>query len=399
MASKKHIEDPETIYTLNHIGARKLTHVGALLQVWENKTKEEGLSLTFTEWVAKDEFVETTKRDIHALKKKREEEEEEEEEEKKKKVAGPSEEDIATLKKELVGAREEDIATLKKELVGARVEEIAALRKELVGTREGLADIATLKKELVGAREGLADIAALRKELVGAREGLAEGKKDISRLLEANKDLHEKYDELKKTICTPVPTSAADSLNGIKGILCKFNKENPVAVANGDPRGVKFGTHVSITCVDSLSVFLATAHARTLGLQSNILEKFKVFVLEGKLVTLSNEYRDGVGFSFLWKKKRGLTSVAVGWKTALAKKYDPRLGIDPVTGVNYIDPETGNMWVPDVPASAVPTKKKQKQKQKGKGKKRSLEKLSSQPEKKAKEGGASLEDEESEVFI
>ena len=75
-------------------------------------------------------------------------------------------------------------------------------------------------------------------------------------------------------------------------------------------------------------------------------------------MTLSDEYHGGVGYSFLWKKKKkkkmnnnnnDKTEGVVGWASQQAKKYDPRLGIDPATGVNYVDPETGKMWIhPDL---------------------------------------------------
>ncbi|CAM9982707.1 unnamed protein product [Ectocarpus sp. 4 AP-2014] len=184
----------------------------------------------------------------------------------------------------------------------------------------------------------------LKKELEETKEELSETKKDVARLVSVNKDLYDKIDKMlhPQTI----------SVNGIRDTLITFNKENPAAVANGG--GVTFGTgHVKINSVDKLAEFLATVHARKLGLPSNILTTFKVFVLEGKLVTLSDEYHGGVGYSFLWKKKKNKTKNNTGgvegWASEQAKKYDPRLGIDPATGVNYVDPETGKMWIyPDL---------------------------------------------------
>ncbi|CAM9526274.1 unnamed protein product [Ectocarpus sp. 13 AM-2016] len=181
----------------------------------------------------------------------------------------------------------------------------------------------------------------LKKELEETKEELLETKKDVARLVSVNKDLYDKIDKMLHP--------HAISVNGIRDTLITFNKENPVAVANGE--GVTFGTgHVKINSVDRLAEFLATVHARKLGLPSNILTTFKVFVLEGKLVTLSDEYHGGVGYSFLWKKKAKKNARGVvGWASEQAKKYDPRLGIDPATGVNYVDPETGKMWIyPDL---------------------------------------------------
>jgi hypothetical protein len=181
----------------------------------------------------------------------------------------------------------------------------------------------------------------LKNELDATKKELRESKADISRLLEANKDLCTKVDHLlNPKRCT---------IDDIRSILINFNKENPVAVANGG--GVTFDGCTKIFSVESLGTFLATVHARKLGVPSNILTTFKVFVLEGKLVTLSDDYHGGVGYSFLWKKKKNVRA-AVGWASVAAKRYDPRLGVDPATGVNYIDPETGKMWIhPVLPAS------------------------------------------------
>ncbi|CAN0058612.1 unnamed protein product [Ectocarpus sp. 12 AP-2014] len=181
----------------------------------------------------------------------------------------------------------------------------------------------------------------LKKELEETKEELSETKKDVARLVSVNKDLYDKIDKLLHP--------QAISVNGIRDTLITFNKENPTAVANGG--GVTFGTgHVKINSAHRLAEFLATVHARKLGLPSNILTTFKVFVLEGRLVTLSDEYHGGVGYSFLWKKKTKKNARGVvGWASEQAKKNDPRLGIDPATGVNYVDPETGKMWIyPDL---------------------------------------------------
>ncbi|CAN0241229.1 unnamed protein product [Ectocarpus sp. 6 AP-2014] len=184
----------------------------------------------------------------------------------------------------------------------------------------------------------------LKKELEETREELSETKKDVARLVSVNRDLYDKIDKMLHP--------HAIAVNGIRDTLITFNKENPAAVANGG--GVTFGTgHVKINSVDRLEEFLATVHARKLGLPSNILTTLRVFVLEGKLVTLSDDYHGGVGYSFLWKKKnkakKKKTWGVEGWASDQAKKCDPRLGIDPATGVNYVDPETGKMWIyPDL---------------------------------------------------
>lgn len=196
---------------------------------------------------------------------------------------------------------------------------------------------------------GADDIRDLGEKLAKTEEDLQESKDDIKRLIDVNKDLYAKFEQLEKRHPQQI------SIESVKSILYKFNKENPAAVADGG--GVTFGGHVKIDSVESLASFLGTAHARELGVPSDILVTFKVFVLDGKLVTLSDEYHGGVGYSFLWTKnkrknkkhkkqeKQESVEVAVGWATETAKKYDPRLMIDPVTGVNYVDPETGRYWV------------------------------------------------------
>ena len=262
LISSTKIEDPDTFYMLNSMGSRKISYLGALVQYWENRTKE-GLPMTFAEWIMQEEFMETTKR---------------------------------------------------------------------------------------ACKSATTDIGALKKELAETRGDLVESRKDIDRLIEVNKDLYQKYDEIKQQVAAAAAAASAPappqlSIDIVRQILIAFNKKNPGLVANGDPSGVTFEGHSKITSVESLAAFLKTVHARNLGLSPDILVKFKVFVLGGKLVTLSDEYHGGVGFSFLWKKKRGLKDAVVGWSTPEAKKYDPRLGIDPATGKKYVDPETGKTWV------------------------------------------------------
>ena len=190
------------------------------------------------------------------------------------------------------------------------------------------------------------DIGVLQKELAETRGDLVESRKDIDRLIEVNKDLYQKYEEIKQQMAAAsAPAHPQLSIDIVRQILIAFNKENPGLVAKGDAGGVTFEGHSKITSVESLEAFLKTVHARNLGLSPDVLVNFKVFVMGGKLVTLSDEYHGGVGFSFLWKKKRGLKDAVVGWSTPEAKQHDPRLGIDPATGNKYIDPETGKTWV------------------------------------------------------
>lgn len=177
--------------------------------------------------------------------------------------------------------------------------------------------------------EGADNTRDIRKELAETKEELSESKKKIKNL----------SDKIERLLPKTPP------IDRIRGILSKFNRENTVAIATGG--GATFDGYSKITSVESLGAFLASVHARELGVPSNILVTFKVFVLRGKLVTLSSDYHGGVGYSFLWIKSKKNRSVegALGWSSVQAKRYDPRLGIDPATGVNYIDPATGKMWV------------------------------------------------------
>lgn len=331
MPSNKHIEDPDIFYMLNSIGSMKLSYVGSLLKIWENKTKE-GLVMTFPEWVMKEEFVEAT--ESHC------------------KIAKA---DIVALQKEL------------SDLVGGREKDMSALRKEL------------------GVVGDFGE--SLQKEWADTRADLAESKRDIFKLTAANEELRQKYDQLETLIeaattlssppasppaspssspsaSSPASPSASPSasarisIDDVRRILSTFNRKNPVAVANGDPSGVKFDGHVKITSVESLTSFLSTECARKLGLPSDILVAFKVFVADGKLVTLSDDYHGGVGYSYLWKMKKSSKSSVEGWATPLAKKCDPRLAIDPATGVQYIDPQTGKTWVCPEPVESVGEKKR-----------------------------------------
>lgn len=199
-------------------------------------------------------------------------------------------------------------------------------------------------------RDARNDIGVIQQELSDTKEELLESKRDISRLLEVNRDIYEKYEQLAQRL------PKTYTIDSVRSILYRFNKENPVAVAGGG--GVTFSGFVKISSVESLSAFLGTVRARELGVPSNIIVTFKVFILDGKLVTLSEDYHGGVGYSFLWKKKAKTPGGVVGWSTQEAKKYDPRLGIDPATGVNYVDPETGKMWVYPVIVDACESRKR-----------------------------------------
>lgn len=186
------------------------------------------------------------------------------------------------------------------------------------------------------------DVAGLQSDLSETRKELAESKEDISRLLEVNRDIYAKYAQLSKRL----PKIAKNiGIGSVKRVISKFNKENAAAVASGDDGGVTFGGFSVVDSLDSLNAFLDSMRARELGVPCNILETYKVFVLDGKLVTMSTEYHGGIGYSFLWKKRNKPSFRAIGWSTEESKKLDPRLGVDPVTGVNYVDPETGRMWV------------------------------------------------------
>lgn len=310
---------------LNLMGATRLSYIGALVQRWESKTLN-GLSQTFSERIMNEDFIAGTES-----------------------MCNTARSDIVSIQKELVGMQKAD----------------DSLREELVKT----------KKELV------------------------ESKKDISRLFVDLEEMKQKYGELAKRLVvpnpetsltpSPAPASASTSISRIKNILYTFNKDNPAAVKNGDASGVTFkNNQKKITDLDSLLAFLETKRARELGVPSDILETFKVFVLDGKLVTLSDEFDGGVGYPFLWKKKmswRGDNSA--GWSSAEAKDNDPRLGMDPSTGKKYVDPETGVAWV--FPGSDSSTKK------------RSGDKMLS-PQKKKRESGSPVSgaaDEEPLTFI
>lgn len=327
--SNERIEDPETFVMLNRIGATRLSYIGSLVQRWESCTTR-GLSLTFAERIMNEGFIKDTK--------------------------------------SMCNTATTDIASMQKKLVEMKTAETS-----------------------------------LREELVCTKKEFAESKKDISRLLVALDEMKQKYGELEQKIAVPITetplisspasASASPSLSSIKKILFKFNKENPEAVKKGDASGVTFNNQQKITDLDSLVAFLETQRAKELGVPSDILETFKVFVVEGKLVTLSDEYDGGVGYSFLWKKKMSLRGATTnGWCSDEAKENDPRLGVDPSTGKNYVDPETGVTWVH--PKSDNSTKK------------RSGDEVSLQQEKRMRSGSpvsgekaVKEKEEEEEIFI
>lgn len=274
MTSRERIEDPETFFMLNRMGAGRLLRIGSLVQRWESQCTK-GLTQTFGERVLNEVFIETTNSMCHTART-----------------------DIGSIQKELVEMKEEDTS--------------------------------------------------LQEELANTKKEFAESKKDISRLLVGLAEMKQKYGELEQKIAvlTSEP-SLITSISSIKRILSTFNKDNPSAVENGDASGVTFNNQHKITDLDSLVAFLETQRAKELGVPSDILEIFKVFVLDGKLVTLSDEYDGGVGYPFLWKKKMSwrVCQSSDGWSSAEAKENDPRLGIDPSTGKSYVDPETGVAWV------------------------------------------------------
>ena len=71
---------------------------------------------------------------------------------------------------------------------------------------------------------------------------------------------------------------------------------------------------------------------------SNIIKKYRVIYKDGKLIPLSNDFRDGIGAEYLWMDDDYMENVALAtrWKNPRKKATDPRIGM--------IDPSTGEVW-------------------------------------------------------
>ncbi|CAN0573120.1 unnamed protein product, partial [Ectocarpus sp. 12 AP-2014] len=75
-----------------------------------------------------------------------------------------------------------------------------------------------------------------------------------------------------------------------------------------------------------------------LNITNSIRKKYWVFIKDGKLVTLSTDFRDGVGSEYLWTEDAFLGVPSIEWKNPIKRENDPRRP--------HVDPRTKVLWVP-----------------------------------------------------
>ncbi|CAN0555384.1 unnamed protein product [Ectocarpus sp. 12 AP-2014] len=76
-----------------------------------------------------------------------------------------------------------------------------------------------------------------------------------------------------------------------------------------------------------------------LNITNNIRKKYWVFIKDGKLVTLSTDFRDGVGSEYLCTEDAYLGVPSIEWKNPIKRENDPRRP--------HVDPRTKVLWVPE----------------------------------------------------
>ena len=83
---------------------------------------------------------------------------------------------------------------------------------------------------------------------------------------------------------------------------------------------------------------LENCGSKTVIITSNIIKKYRVLFMDGKLVPLSNDFKDGIGAEYLWTNDEDMEDIppSKDWKNSRKKENDPR--------VDMIDPSTGLLW-------------------------------------------------------
>lgn len=125
--------------------------------------------------------------------------------------------------------------------------------------------------------------------------------------------------------------------------LTKFNHEQQELKASPDfdKRPVFWSNPVtgqvySIVDIDSFD-FLANSPVAPMKLTEDYRKVYEVLVIDYKLVTLSRDFKGGLGYDFLWTPFADLDDPATHTKKHAPN--DPRFGI--------LDPETLECWRPD----------------------------------------------------
>jgi hypothetical protein len=147
-----------------------------------------------------------------------------------------------------------------------------------------------------------------------------------------------------------------------RSALIKFNKTNKELPADerhtwqriftGKDGTIKTEMFDSIVDNKSLDCLLADPDSKAivdnilvsdggpaLNIGTTIKKKYWVFLRDGKLTTISTDFKDGVGAEYLWTDDASLKPPSTKWKLPIKHTKDPRR--------RYIDPETNALWVPD----------------------------------------------------
>lgn len=160
--------------------------------------------------------------------------------------------------------------------------------------------------------------------------------------------------------------------------LTRFNEEQAKLKASPDfeKRPVFWSNPVigevySIVDIDSFN-FLVDSPVAPTKLTADYRKVYEVLVIDYKLVTLSRDFKGGVGYEFLWTRYSDLDAPATHTKKEHGPN-DPRFGI--------LDPETLECWRPDetgLSSSSEDEDGESKQRSKKKSKNKSKKKCSSE---------------------
>lgn len=123
-----------------------------------------------------------------------------------------------------------------------------------------------------------------------------------------------------------------EQLQTLRGIICKFNERNKSKMKDGR-KPKTFGVNGSLTLVrdlKSLHAWFVSDYAKSIGIGTRLILKvsdFDVCVVDDKLVTISRDYKDGVGPEIFWTRNeeyKRLYTPSTSYKSTECFDDDPR---------------------------------------------------------------------------
>jgi len=180
--------------------------------------------------------------------------------------------------------------------------------------------------------------ARVTKEVLNLQAQIENISTKLDEVLRRDEDTETDEEFLKK------PRSQAE-FDAIRSTIYEFNKKNYKLGVRGK-KVATWGEHqefFDIECKKSFVAWLESEHAKELSLGPSTIDRFEVCVVRGKLVTLSKDYKGGIGLEALWipdnKYDEAVCTQSTRYRSAAHKKNDPRLGYE-FNGVKWTYPAT-----------------------------------------------------------